>query len=105
MEEVNHKDQKITFCGVGAHHQHGIIKNKNKMLTLSVRTLLLHGIRMWPQMIDTMFWPFAFKAAAERHNCLSITKTGKHQYQFCMVLRPKPLRSSLSTHSFAQCMF
>ncbi len=27
-------------------------------------------------MIDTMFWPFAFKAAAERHNCLSINKDG-----------------------------
>jgi len=31
---------------------------------------------MWPQMIDTMFWPFAFKAAAERHNCLSLNSQG-----------------------------
>ncbi len=31
---------------------------------------------MWPQMIDTMFWLFAFKAAAERHNCLSFNKDG-----------------------------
>jgi hypothetical protein len=77
MEEVNHKDQKITFCGVGTHHQNGIIENKNKMLTLSACTLLLHGIRMWPQMIDTMFWPFVFKAAAGRHNCLSINKDGQ----------------------------
>ncbi|KAL7528961.1 hypothetical protein ACHAXR_004541, partial [Thalassiosira sp. AJA248-18] len=72
LNSVNAKDQTITFCGVGAHHQNGIIENKNKMLTLGARTLLLHGIRMWPQMIDTMFWPFAMKAAAERHNCLSI---------------------------------
>jgi hypothetical protein len=42
------------------------------MLTLAARTLLLHGIRMWPQMIDTMFWSFAFKAAAERNNLLSL---------------------------------
>jgi hypothetical protein len=77
MEEVNRKDQKITFCGVGAHHQNRIIKNKNKMLTLSACTLLLYGIQMWPQMIDTMFWSFAFKAAAERHNCLSINKDGR----------------------------
>jgi hypothetical protein len=46
------------------------------MLTLATRTLLLHGIRMWPQMIDTMFWPFAFKAAAEGHNQLSLTADG-----------------------------
>ena len=76
LDEVNCKDQKITFCAVGAHHQNGIIENKNKMLTLSAQTLLLHGIRMWPQMIDTMFWPFAFKAAAERHNCLSLNSQG-----------------------------
>ena len=76
LDEVNQKEQKITFCAVGVHHQNGIIENKNKMLTLSARTLLLHGIRMWPQMIDTMFWPFAFKAAAERHNCLSLNNQG-----------------------------
>ena len=27
---IKTKDQKITFCGVGAHHQNGIIENKNK---------------------------------------------------------------------------
>ena len=25
INDVNGKDQKITFCGVGAHHQNGII--------------------------------------------------------------------------------
>ena len=58
----NTKDQKITFFGVGAHHQNGIVENKNKMLTLGARTLLLHGMRMWPTMIDSMFLPFSMKA-------------------------------------------
>jgi hypothetical protein len=43
LDEVNRKDQKITFCAVGAHHQNGIIENKNKMLTLSAQTLLCTG--------------------------------------------------------------
>ena len=30
IDAVNGKDQKITFCGVGAHHQIGIIENKIK---------------------------------------------------------------------------
>jgi hypothetical protein len=49
------------------------------MLTLSACMLLFHGIRMWPQMVDKMFWPFAFKAAAEHHNCLclSLNKDGQ----------------------------
>jgi hypothetical protein len=27
-------------------------------------------MRMWPQMVDQMFWPYAIKAAAERMNSL-----------------------------------
>ena len=72
VESINSKDQKITFCGVGAHHQNGIVKNKNKLLTNGARAMFLHGIRMWPQMIDEMFWPFAIKAFTERHTSLYI---------------------------------
>jgi hypothetical protein len=46
LDKVNRKDQKIIFCAVGSHHQNGIIENKNKMLTLATRTLLLHGIQL-----------------------------------------------------------
>jgi len=66
------RDQTIDFCGVGAHHQNGIVENRNKQLTLGARTLLLEGMRKWPQMIDTMFWPFALKAQAERMNALHL---------------------------------
>ena len=59
LESINKKDKKINFCAVGAHHQNGIIENKNKILTISARTLLLHAICHWPQIIDLMFWPFA----------------------------------------------
>jgi hypothetical protein len=34
LDEVNQKDQKITFCAIGAHHQNRITESKNKMLTL-----------------------------------------------------------------------
>ena len=55
VEVINSKDQKITLCGVGAHHQNGIAKNKKKNLTNGAHTLLLHGISMWPKMIDEIF--------------------------------------------------
>ena len=54
VDAINHKIQKLTFCGVGAHHQNGIIENKNKVLTTGARTLLLNGIIMCLQMIDAM---------------------------------------------------
>ncbi|KAL7524874.1 hypothetical protein ACHAXR_002639, partial [Thalassiosira sp. AJA248-18] len=36
IDSINNSDQKITFCGVGAHHQNGIVENKNKILTQAV---------------------------------------------------------------------
>ena len=77
IDAVNGKDQKITFCGVGAHHQNGIIENKNKILKTGGCTLLLHGRRLWPNMIDEIFCPFAIKAVAERMNSLQLYLTGK----------------------------
>jgi hypothetical protein len=65
-QDVDDKGQSISFCGVGAHHQNGIIKNRNKQLTLGANMLLMHGMRHWPQIVDTMFWPFALKAMVER---------------------------------------
>ena len=33
IDAINQKYQKITFCGVGFHHQNGIVEKKNKILT------------------------------------------------------------------------
>jgi hypothetical protein len=75
-QDITDKGQSITFCGVGAHHQNGIIENRNKQLTLGARTLLLPSMCHWPQMIHTMFWPFAIKAMAERMNSLHVDQDG-----------------------------
>ena len=77
VKDVRDKDQTIDFCAVGTHNQNGIVENKNKEITNGARTLLLHGIRMWPQMIDSMFWPFALKAYTERLNCLQLDNYGQ----------------------------
>ena len=77
IDAINARDQSISYCGVGAHHQNGVIENRNKILTLGARTLLMHGIRMWPHMIDKMFWPFAVKAVAKPLKSLQIDTDGK----------------------------
>jgi hypothetical protein len=76
LATCNNLNQTIEFCGVGAHHQNRIVENRNKQLTQTARVLLLQGMRMWPQMVDQMFWPFAIKAAAERMNSLHIDTNG-----------------------------
>ena len=34
INDVKHYFQQVTFCGVGAHHQHGVSENSIKQLTL-----------------------------------------------------------------------
>ncbi len=76
LAACNNLNQTIEFCIVGAHHHNGIVKNRNKQMTQTARVLLLHNMRMWPQMADQMFWPFAIKLAAERMNSLHIDTEG-----------------------------
>ena len=52
IDAINQKYQKMFFCGVGGNHNNGIVENKNKILNTGARMLLLHGMIMWPQMID-----------------------------------------------------
>ena len=70
IDAINQKYQKITFFVVGVHHQNGIVENKNKIMTTGARTLLLHVMIIWPQMIDKMFWGFSVKSISERLNSL-----------------------------------
>lgn len=74
-------NQVLTFCGVGAHHQNGIIKRAIKETTQLSYTLLLHAQRLWPEAIDTMLWTFDLKAAAERLNKVDLAKDGTTRKQ------------------------
>jgi hypothetical protein len=76
LEAVSDANQQISFCGVGAHHQNAIAERGIKEITLSGRTMLLHAIRHWPEMVSTILWPFALKAACERMNKLCINDDG-----------------------------
>ncbi len=71
-EEVQRCNQQLHFCAIGAHHQNGIVERAIKDLTLITRTLLLHAKRHWPEMISTMLWPMALKAAETRMNQLTL---------------------------------
>ena len=53
-----------------------MVSPKKKLLTNGERTLLLHVTRMWPHIIDEIFWPFAIKSVAERHKILQVDHNG-----------------------------
>ena len=77
LDSIKQCMQRITFCGVGAHHQNGITENTIKQLTLVSRTILLHAQSHWPEYITTMLWPFALKAAQDRLNQLNMDLDGR----------------------------
>ena len=77
MDDVKLHAQTISFCGVNAHHQNGIVERHNRTLTDSARTMLLHAERMWPEAVTQILWPFALKYAQHLHNHLYLDASGK----------------------------
>ena len=77
IDDIKLCNQRISFCGVGAHHQNAIAERGIKELTLIARTILLHASRHWPEYISTILRPLTLKSASERMNVLSVNK--EHQ--------------------------
>ena len=60
-----------------SHHQNTIVERRIKELTLVSRNLLLHTIRLCPEAVSTIMWPFYFKAVWKRYNSLEMDEDGK----------------------------
>jgi hypothetical protein len=60
--------QRMTMCGVNAHHQNGKAERRIRQLQDLRRTSLLHAIHTWPQAINTFLWPYAVRKAADDIN-------------------------------------
>jgi hypothetical protein len=55
--------QTVSFYGVGAHHQNGIVEKRIRDLQDLARASLIHAIRRWPDAITTHLWPYALRKA------------------------------------------
>ena len=78
---INNCNQQLTFCGVGAHHQNGIVERRIRTLTDSTRTLLAHTLHQWPKSlinkcVSPTLWPFALKYVNEKYNTYTFDKFG-----------------------------
>jgi hypothetical protein len=69
QESIEQSNQTHSFCGVGAHWQNGVIERFIGVITTRARTMLLHAMNMWPDVITSEFWSFAFMHAVRLHNC------------------------------------
>ena len=75
-EQIRAEQQDLTQCAVGAHHQNGIVERKIRTITTWARTMLLHAMYRWPQIITEEFWTFAVAQAVKIHNAMPLKGRG-----------------------------
>lgn len=68
VQHANVNQQDITFCSVNAHGQNGIAEGSIHILCDHARTMLLHAMEHWPDVVGIDLWPFALRMAADIHN-------------------------------------
>lgn len=60
--------QRFSYCGVGAHHQNGVVERRIRDLSSSARAALLHAIHLWPDGVSKNLWPYALRYACLLRN-------------------------------------
>jgi hypothetical protein len=68
------KKQKLTFSGVGAHHQNRAVKCNIKTISQWARASMLHATHSWPEHANIYLWPQAVDYAVWVFNHLPLIK-------------------------------
>jgi len=80
-EEVHRCGQKLTFCGVGAHHQNGVAERRIQDLTDSARAMLAHASHRNPA-VTAHLWPYALRHASYTRRILPRNGHSKSPEEF-----------------------
>jgi Reverse transcriptase (RNA-dependent DNA polymerase)/GAG-pre-integrase domain len=67
-DDIISKGQRLSFCGVGAHHQNGRAEKRIRDAQDHARTSLICANRRWPDAIDARLWPYALRQAIDAIN-------------------------------------
>jgi hypothetical protein len=67
-EDIIKKGQRLSFFGVGAHHQNGRAEKRIRDAQDHAQTSLIHANRRWPDAIDARLWPYALRQAIDSIN-------------------------------------
>jgi hypothetical protein len=75
-ESIQILNQKITFSGVGAHHQNGKAERAIQTIVEKARAMMLHVSMHWPEYFDMDLWPYAIDYATFIYNHTPQMETG-----------------------------
>jgi hypothetical protein len=91
MSVVAESGQTISFCGVSAHFQNGIVEKWIHDLSEQARKQLLHAKARWPSAIKINLWPYALRNANAIWNTIADKDDGSSPLKrFCQTeVRPK----------------
>jgi hypothetical protein len=73
--------QRLTFCGINAHFQHGIAKKAIWDLLESACKQLLHAQQRWPAAIHLSLWPYTLCNTCFLHNTLPTKEDATSQLE------------------------
>ena len=68
MEDCHRHRQRITYAGVGAHHQNGMAERRIRVLQDLARAQMAHATQKWPEAMSANLWPYAIRIANEEWN-------------------------------------
>ena len=68
VEDCNSKHQRVTYAGVGAHHQNGVAERRIRVLQDLTRAQLAHASYRWPEAVSANLWPYAMRIANDEWN-------------------------------------
>ena len=59
IQACKDNNQGLTYCGVNAHFQNGMVEKWIRDLQEQARTMLLFAVHKWPCMLSMALWPYA----------------------------------------------
>ena len=65
IQACRDNNQGLTYCGVNAHFQNGMVEKRIQDLQEQARTMLLFAVHKWPHMLSMALWPYALRTANE----------------------------------------
>ena len=68
--------QKVSYCSVNAHHQHGRAEQCIRDLQDHARALIMHKTKKWPEVITPHLWPYAIRLANKVRNHSHVAEMG-----------------------------